>query len=215
MDQLLLNHTPAQPFRVLCLGAHCDDIEIGCGATMLRLAATVPNLRVRWVTFSGSARRQDEARRAADLFLAGVDERRVDLHGFRESFLPMQWGAVKEVFERIKADFQPSLVFTHLKTDAHQDHRVVSELTWNTFRDHLILEYEIPKYEGDLDNPNLFVPVDRIQAERKVAAVLSCFQSQHGRPWFDESTFLGLLRLRGVACNAGFAEGFHARKMVV
>ncbi|MEW5729519.1 MAG: PIG-L deacetylase family protein [Pseudomonadota bacterium] len=215
MHPLRFDTDGPEPFRVLCLGAHCDDIEIGCGATILRLAATVPNLEVRWVVFTGSPRRHEEARRSARLFLAGVRDHRVDLHSFRESFLPAQWGAVKEEFERIKAGFQPSLILTHAKDDAHQDHRTVAELTWNSFRDHPILEYEIPKYEGDLGNPNLLVPVDRDLAERKVAALLSCFESQRGRAWFDAGTFLGLMRLRGVACNAPFAEGFLARKLVV
>lgn len=215
MHPLRLDAGDHGPLRVLCLGAHCDDIEIGCGATLLRLAGTVPDLEVRWVVFTGSPRRHEEARRSATLFLSGVRKRQIELHAFQESYLPAQWGAVKAEFERLKAAFRPALILTHARDDAHQDHRTVAELTWNTFRDHLILEYEIPKYEGDLGNPNLFVPVDRDLAERKVAALLSCFESQRGRAWFDEGTFLGLMRLRGVACNSPFAEGFLARKVVV
>lgn len=203
----------ARPLKILCLGAHCDDIEIGCGGTILRLVDTIPDLEIRWVVFTGSSIRQGEARRAARAILG--ERHRIDLHGFRESFLPQQWGAVKEQFERIKTEFQPSLVFTHMKDDAHQDHRVVSELTWNTFRDHTIVEYEIPKYEGDLGNPNLFIPLSPALAERKVEIVTGCFASQQARAWFSPDTFLATLRLRGVGCNATYAEAFHARKLVI
>lgn len=207
----------SQPPRILCLGAHCDDIEIGCGATMLRLLENWPGAQVRWVVFTGSPTRQEEARAAAGMFLAKAGERRIELLSHRESFLPQAWGAVKEEFERIKADFSPSLVFTHALTDHHQDHRILAELTWNTFRDHVVLEYEIPKYEGDIGNPNLFVPVGRSHAEAKVATLTSCFASQAGRNWFEPTTFLGLMRLRGVGCNApsGYAEAFTARKLVL
>jgi LmbE family N-acetylglucosaminyl deacetylase len=207
----------ALPPRLLCLGAHCDDIEIGCGATILRLLDSWPGAQVRWVVFTGSPARQDEARAAAHIFLAKAGDARVELLSHRESFLPQAWGAVKEEFERIKTDFSPSLILTHARDDFHQDHRVVSELTWNTFRDHLVLEYEIPKYEGDLGNPNLFVPVDRSHAEAKVATLMSCFETQRKRNWFDPTTFLGLMRLRGVGCNApsGYAEAFTGRKMVI
>ncbi|MCR6631821.1 MAG: PIG-L family deacetylase [Magnetospirillum sp.] len=206
-----------QKLRLLCLGAHCDDIEIGCGATVLRLLDAHPGAHVRWVVFTGSAVRQAEARTAAARFLAAAGEAQVELLSHRESFLPQAWGAVKESFERLKAEFSPTLVLTHTLTDHHQDHRVVSELTWNTFRDHLVLEYEIPKYEGDIGNPNLFVPLGHGQAEAKVAALMECFPSQRGRHWFDPATFLGLMRLRGLGCNAGsgYAEAFTARKMVV
>lgn len=216
MLPLLFDLARSHPFRLLCLGAHCDDIDIGCGAAVMRLAEAIPGLQVRWVVFTGSPQRQAEARAAATAFLTGV-EARVETLSFRESFLPQQWGAVKEEFERLKAEFNPSVVFTHFKHDHHQDHRIVAELTWNTFRDHLVCEYEIPKYEGDLGNPALFIPVSRAQAERKVDILLSCFGSQRGRAWFDRDTFLGLMRIRGVNCNApsGFAEAFHLRKLVV
>jgi LmbE family N-acetylglucosaminyl deacetylase len=217
MLPLTFDSARTQPPRLLCLGAHCDDIEIGCGATVLRLLETWPDANVRWVVFSGSPARQDEARAAADAFLAKAGERRIELLAHRESFLPQCWAAVKEDFERIKAEFQPTLILTHTRDDYHQDHRVVSELTWNTFRDHLVWEYEIPKYEGDLGNPNLFVPVTRTQAEAKVAVLMRCFDSQKKRSWFDPTTFLGLMRLRGVGCNAasGYAEAFTVRKVVV
>lgn len=214
---LPLHLDPTRPFRLLCLGAHCDDIEIGCGGTMLRLLAAMPDSIVRWVVFTGSTQRQAEARRAAELLLAQSGQSRIELLSHRESFLPQAWGSVKEEFERIKQEFDPSLVLCHTREDVHQDHRLIAELAWNTFRDHLLWEYEIPKYEGDLGNPNLFVPLSRAQAESKVAVLTGCFESQRRRAWFDEGTFLGLMRLRGIGCNAdsGFAEAFTVRKMVV
>lgn len=217
MQALTFEGLRAQQLRLLCLGAHCDDIEIGCGATILRLLAEWPGAQVRWVVFTGASSRHAETRAAAERLLAGAVARQVDLLSHRESFLPQAWGAVKEEFERIKASFTPTLILTHSHTDHHQDHRVVSELTWNTFRDHLVLEYEIPKYEGDLGNPNLFVPVEHSQAETKVAALMECFTSQRQRQWFDPATFLGLMRLRGIGCNApsGYAEAFLVRKMVL
>jgi len=183
-----------EPFRLLCLGAHADDIEIGCGGTILRLVAERPALSVRWVVFSG-----------------------YDVHGFRDGFFPSEQARIKEAFERIKAEYQPSLVLTHFRDDLHQDHRVVSELTYNTFRDHLVWEYEIPKYDGDLGNPNLFSPLSEEMARRKVAALLEHFPSQRSHRWFTADTFLAMLRLRGIGCNApaGFAEAFYCRKAVV
>lgn len=217
MHPLSLDLKGGQPLRLLCLGAHCDDIEIGCGATVLKLLDSWPGAQVRWVVFTGSGGRQAEARTAANAVLAAAGEARVDLRSYRESFLPQAWGAVKEEFERLKAEFAPTLILTHAVTDHHQDHRVVAELTWNTFRDHLVLEYEIPKFEGDIGNPNLFVPVTRDHAQAKVATLMECFASQRARPWFDPATFLGLMRLRGIGCNApsGYAEAFTVRKMVM
>ncbi|MBI5165210.1 MAG: PIG-L family deacetylase [Magnetospirillum sp.] len=208
---------PTRPFRLLCLGAHADDIEIGCGGTVLQLLETLPGVEVRWVVFTGTPTRHAEARASAELFLTRAAASRVDLLSFGESFLPQQWGAVKEAFEHLKADFPPSLILTHALGDAHQDHRTLAELTWNTFRDHLVWEYEIPKYDGDLGNPTLFVPLSAPQVETKVGALLRCFASQRQRAWFDEATFRGLMRLRGMACNApsGYAEGFTVRKIVV
>lgn len=214
---LPLRLPPEGPFRLLCLGAHCDDIEIGCGGTVLRLLETIPGTIVRWVVFTGSNQRQAEARRAALMLLGNAGESRIELLSHRESFLPQAWGSVKEEFERIKQDFAPSLVLCHSREDVHQDHRLIAELAWNTFRDHLIWEFEIPKYEGDLGNPNLFVPLTRAGAEAKVAVLTGCFESQRRRAWFDESTFLALMRLRGIGCNAasGYAEAFTVRKLVV
>jgi LmbE family N-acetylglucosaminyl deacetylase len=210
-----LQFAPARPFRLLCLGAHCDDIEIGCGGTVLRLLAERSAVQVRWVVFTGSAVRQSEAKASADAFLAGAERAEVQLHGFRESFLPQQWGAVKEEFEHIKAGFAPSLILVHGHDDSHQDHRLLAELAWNTFRDHLIWEYEIPKYEGDFPQPNIFVPLSEDQAGRKVELITRLFASQRGRAWFDADTFRGLLRLRGIGCNAPWAEAFSCRKAVI
>jgi LmbE family N-acetylglucosaminyl deacetylase len=201
--------------NVLCLGAHADDIEIGCGGTLLSLAAANPGLRVHWVVFSAEGPRAAEARRSARLFLQGVRRRQVVVKRFRTSFFPSQLERIKMEFERIKTRFQPDVIFTHQLDDRHQDHRVLAELTWNTFRHHWILEYEIPKYDGDLRQPNVFVPLASSVCRRKVAALLECFASQRDKHWFTEDLFLGLMRLRGIECASptGHAEAFHGRKL--
>jgi LmbE family N-acetylglucosaminyl deacetylase len=190
---LSLTRDPDTPLRVLALGAHPDDIEIGCGGTILRLVAEHPGLAVDWVVLSGHGER------------------------FRDGFFPYTGGAVKELFERLKDEVDPDLILTHRLEDRHQDHRLVAELTWNTFRDHLVLEYEIPKYEGDLGHPGLFVPLAPELCERKVELLRKCFPSQSGRAWFSDDTFWALLRLRGVESNAPtrYAEAFQARKLVL
>jgi LmbE family N-acetylglucosaminyl deacetylase len=203
--------------RVLCLGAHCDDIDLGCGGTLLRLREEHPALDVRWVIFCSDTRRAAEARASAARFVGSDAGTRVTIHEFRDGFLPWQGAAVKEVFEALKAQAPPDLIFTHTRHDLHQDHRLVCELTWNTFRDHLILEYEIPKWDGDLTTPNAYVPLEARHAEQKIAILLDAYASQRERGWFDADTFRGLMRLRGVESNAPgrFAEGFHARKWVL
>jgi LmbE family N-acetylglucosaminyl deacetylase len=209
---------PQQPLRrLLAIGAHSDDIEIGCGGTILRLIREHPDLEVCWMVMSAHAARREEAEASASSILSGAARRQVVLHGFRDGFLPYEGAAPKERFEEIKAAFEPDLILTHYSADAHQDHRLVSELTWNTFRDHLILEFEIPKYDGDLGKPNLYVRLDESLVAAKVAHLLQHFQSQHGRRWFTEDLFRGLMRVRGMECNApsGFAEGFYARKAVI
>jgi len=196
------------PLRVLAIGSHADDIEIGCGGTLLRLAQEVSELEVRWVVLSAAGERADEARASAAAFGAEVD-----VQGFRDAFF--RYGPeVKEYFEGLKP-LEPDVIFTHHEGDRHQDHRLVAELTWNTFRDHLILEYEIPKYDGDLGKPNVFFDLDEGLARRKVELLLESFPSQAGKRWFTEDLFLALMRLRGMECNApsGLAEAFYARKL--
>jgi LmbE family N-acetylglucosaminyl deacetylase len=214
---LSLARPDGAPPRLLAVGAHADDIEIGCGASILRLVAEHPGLSVDWLVLSGHGDRAGEAADSAAAFLAGAGATRVMIEGFRDGFFPYDGGAVKERFERLKAEVAPDLVLTHRLEDRHQDHRLVAELTWNTFRDHLILEYEIPKYEGDLGRPNLYVPVGQEHGERKVELLRKCFPSQAGRSWWSDDTFWATLRLRGIECNAPgrYAEAFQARKLVL
>ena len=214
---LSLARDPERPLRVLAIGAHADDIEIGCGGTILRLVAEHPGLAVDWLVLSGMGQRAEEATDSAAAFTEGAGETRVTVEGFRDGFFPYDGGAVKERFERLKAEVDPDLILTHRLEDRHQDHRLVAELTWNTFRGHLILEYEIPKYEGDLGHPNLFVPLEAEHCRRKIELLRKSFPSQVGRSWFTDDTFWALLRLRGVEAGAGggYAEGFHCRKLVV
>lgn len=218
MLRLVLPDNRQRPFQLLCLGAHGDDIEIGCGGTILRLAAEVPDLAVRWVVFSGkgNAGRAAEAQGAAAAFLHGATDIRVDVLDFRDGYFPFHGVEIKDFFENLKRDCEPSLILTHFKGDAHQDHRIIGELTHNTFRNHLVLEYEIPKYDGDLANPSFFVPLSDTLMRRKVDLLRDHFPSQRARGWFTDGTFLAIARLRGIECNApdGFAEAFHARKIV-
>lgn len=205
------------PLKVLLIGAHSDDIEIGCGGTVLRLLAESEGVEVHWVVLGSSGQRDGEAAASAEEFLAGAKVKRIQVEHFRDGFFPYHGEEVKEYFEGLKKAFAPDLIFTHYRDDRHQDHRLVSDLTWNTFRDHLILEYEIMKYDGDLGNPNLYVPLERATSGAKVALLLKHFRSQAQHRWFTEDTFLGLLRLRGVECNApdGHAEAFYCRKAVL
>jgi LmbE family N-acetylglucosaminyl deacetylase len=205
-----------EQLTVLCLGAHCDDIEIGCGGSLLHLKAAFPRIRFHWVVFSAAGPRGREAAVAAELFAAGCD-RKVVLKEYRDGFLPYSGGEVKDSFEQMKEQVDPDLIFTHWGGDAHQDHRAISELTWNTFRNHLILEYEIPKYDGDLGRANMFVPLDAPFFERKVDYLFQAFASQQGKHWFDRQMFLGLMRIRGMESNSpsGYAEAFFARKLVL
>jgi LmbE family N-acetylglucosaminyl deacetylase len=201
-------------FRVLCLGAHSDDIEIGCGGTILYLRETCPNIEFHWVVFNAVGVRECEARRAANLF-AGSALREMTLKSFPDGFMPYVGGEVKAAFELLKQSPSPDIILCPWRDDAHQDHRLVSELTWNTFRDHLILEYEIPKYDGDMGRPNVFVPLEEVQYRKKIENLFDAFQSQHSKPWFEESTFLSLMRLRGMESTSRYAEAFHCRKLVL
>lgn len=203
---------------VLCLGAHADDIEIGCGAALAELLAqNHGEIDVHWVVFSADERRRQEAQDAAKRLLADARRRTVTVHGFRDTCFPYEGAAIKERFGELRNEVVPDAIFTHRREDLHQDHRVLSELTWCAFRDHLILEYEIPKYEGDLGQPNLFFPVAEAACRRKIDTLLDAFTSQRDKPWFSADTFWSLLRLRGVECNSPtrFAEAFTVRKLLV
>jgi|SRR5215813_204589 len=203
--------------RILCLGAHSDDIEIGCGGTVLSLIEHSKSLEFYWVVLSGAGERASEAERSARCFLRGAGSETIVVKTFRDGFLPHLGSEVKEYFEELKRAFSPDLIFTHFRHDLHQDHRFVSELTWNTFRNHLILEYEIPKYDGDLGSPNCFVPLSKSLCQKKIRALMDHFGSQRNRQWFSEDLFHGLMRLRGAesASPSSFAEGFYCRKMLL
>jgi LmbE family N-acetylglucosaminyl deacetylase len=216
MIRLKLDKESIRSPQILCLGSHSDDIEIGCGGTILQLAEQYPDCLFHWVVFNAIGIRRAEAQRAAELF-AGRRLKGTLLKSFRDGFMPYVGAEVKEVFETELKRLSPCLIFTHNGKDAHQDHRLLAELTWNTFRDHLILEYEIPKYDGDLGQPTVFVPLQSEVCERKVDNILSAFQSQLVKPWFRRDTFVSLMRLRGMECNAasGYAEAFYCRKLVL
>ena len=205
-----------RPFSVLCLGAHSDDIEIGCGGTLLHLRTLYSKISFYWVVFSGVGVRGDEAKKGAELISAGRTQD-VVVKDYRDGFLPYNGSEVKEFFEELKSKVSPDIVFTHWRGDAHQDHRLICELTGNTFRNHLILEYEIPKYDGDMGRPNFFVPLENRLHEQKVDCLFEAFKSQSTKQWFDRETFLGLMRIRGMECNSpsGYAEAFHCYKMVL
>ncbi|HET9251418.1 MAG TPA: PIG-L deacetylase family protein [Candidatus Eisenbacteria bacterium] len=200
---------------ILCLGAHCDDIEIGCGGTLLRLLRERKDVSVRWVVFSSTPERAREAERAAAMFLKGARARDVRIHSFEDGHFPYQGSEIKKVFEELKRGPAPDLVLTHYRDDRHQDHRVLSDTAWQTFRDSMILEYEIPKYDGDLGTPNVFVPLDAATCERKIKAVVRSYRTQHAKPWFTEETLRALMRLRGVESRARYAEAFYGRKIVL
>jgi LmbE family N-acetylglucosaminyl deacetylase len=204
------------PLQVLCLGAHSDDIELGCGGTILRLLHEYEAVDVYWVVFAANAVRRAEAERSANLFLGRASKKEIVVKSFKESFFPYIGDEIKEYFESLKRQFSPDVIFTHYRDDLHQDHRLISELTWNTFRDHLILEYEIMKYDGDIGNPNLFVQLDQPTCQRKIEHLVESFKSQSGHHWFAEDAFWALLRLRGIECNAPekYAEALYCRKLV-
>ena len=202
---------------VLCLGAHADDIEIGCGGTMLRILEENPGLEVHWVVLSAPGRRSSEARNSADMLLAAAGRTDVRVADFRETYFPYLGDEVKEYMAQLGSDVAPDLILTHWREDLHQDHRMVGELTWNSFRNHLILEYEIPKWDGDMGRPNVFMPLERSVCARKIDHVLRTFLSQTDKDWFTAETFWGLLRLRGMEARSpsGYAEAFHCHKLVL
>ena len=202
---------------ILCLGAHSDDIEIGCGGTILELLNRYPNSVIHWVVFSAIGVRGEEARKAAGLFAGSRIINGPILKEFQDGFMPFVGADMKNVMEELKRIISPDLVFTHYRDDAHQDHQIISDLTWNTFRDHLVLEYEIPKYDGDLGHPNGFVALSNEICQKKVSYLMDAFGSQRSKRWFEESTFMALMRLRGMECNSpsGHAEAFYLRKVTL
>lgn len=208
---------PGNRLSVLCLGAHSDDIEIGAGATLLSMQERGVLLHVHWCVLSGSGERESEARASASDFLSATEHSQIEIMSFRDGFFPEQGEAIKSWFEALRERVDPDLILTHRKGDAHQDHRQVCRLTWNTFRDHCILEYEIPKWDGDIGRPNVYVPVSASALRRKIDLLITHFGTQRSKQWFDSETFLGLARLRGMECRAPerYAEAFVGPKLVL
>ena len=217
MLKLSLPQLKESDLHLLFLGAHSDDIEIGCGGTVLKLVQESTRLCVDWIVFSSTPDRSTEARESAEEFIAGVKQKNIIVKNFRDGFFPYRGEEIKEYFEELKQSMAPDLIFTHYRQDLHQDHRLINELTWNTFRNHMILEYEIPKFDGDLGSPNLFVHLEKNHCRRKVEIIEQHFKTQKDKPWFSEETFTSMLRLRGMEARApeGFAEGFYCRKVAI
>jgi LmbE family N-acetylglucosaminyl deacetylase len=217
MIALKLDGGTNNALQILALGCHSDDIEIGCGGAILRLGVEHPDCVFHWVVFSAIGVRAAEARHAAAQFVDPLRLKGPVLKTFPDGFMPFVGADIKSVFEELKRAVSPDLIFTHNRRDAHQDHRLISELTWNTFRSHLILEYEIPKYDGDMGQPSVFLPISLEMCEKKVRLIMDTFQSQCDKRWFQRETFLSLMRLRGMECNSpsGYAEAFYGRKLVL
>jgi LmbE family N-acetylglucosaminyl deacetylase len=217
MLNAVLNVPLNAPLRVLCLGAHSDDIEIGCGGTILKLKALYPMMDIRWIVFSGDPLRAEEARAGCSAFLPSAEQTRMDVLNFRDGFFPHEGVQIKEYFEEVKRSFAPDLILTHYRNDRHQDHRTLSDLTWNTFRNHLIWEYEIPKYDGDFGSPNLFVRLDDALADAKCSAIMNVFLSQSQKHWLTEDLLRSVLRIRGMEAGGDtrYAEAFYTRKMTM
>jgi LmbE family N-acetylglucosaminyl deacetylase len=217
MQPLIFDTDKEKDLSVLCIGAHCDDIEIGCGGTLFKLIENTGCIRVKWVVFASNEVRKKEARNSAERFLEGADEREIEIFSFEDGYLPTVWNEIKKKFEVIKKQIKPDLIFTHYRHDLHQDHRMLNELTWNTFRNHLILEYEILKYDGDLGTPNFFVSINKELLDKKMKILMECFESQLHKQWFDETLLTSLPRIRGVECatKTKFAEAFYCRKMIL
>jgi LmbE family N-acetylglucosaminyl deacetylase len=216
MLKLLFEDQENSGYRILCLGAHSDDIEIGCGGTILRLIRDYPAVQITWIVFGATPARRAEALASAERFLGQVNEKNIIVKDYRDGFFPYIGREIKDYFEQLKREIEPDIIFTHFRNDLHQDHRLINELTWNTFRNHLILEYEVPKYDGDLGIPNCFVHLNRAICEQKVGHILCEFASQKDKHWFTEETFFSLLRLRGIESRAPdrYAEAFYCRKFV-
>ena len=203
------------PIHILCLGAHCDDIEIGAGGTLLKIFEEYEFAKVSWVVFASTEIRKQEAINSAEKFLMNVADKTISVHTCRDGFLPYQASEIKELFEELKKEVIPDLIFTHYRNDRHQDHRLISDLTWNTWRNNLILEYEIPKYDGDLGIPNFYVPLDEKYISKRNDILLETFVSQRSKHWFDHATFNALSRIRGMESASVFAEAFYARKILL
>ncbi len=206
-----------EPLSILCLGAHSDDIEIGCGGTILNLARKYPGACIDWIVFGAAGPRAEEAQASANAFLGNVQQKRIVTKEFKDGFFPYSGGEIKDYFERIKQEISPDIIFTHYRHDLHQDHRVISDLTWNTFRNHLILEYEIPKFDGDMGSPNFFVHLDEATSQEKIKYLLEFFKTQSNKDWFTADTFSSILRLRGIESKAPnqYAEAFYCRKIAI
>jgi LmbE family N-acetylglucosaminyl deacetylase len=215
MHRLFSSTAEPELKQVLCLGAHSDDIEIGCGGTILKLIEAFPEIQFHWVVFGAIGSRQAEAIASAHTFLKGAAHQTVEVKGFRDGFFPYIGAEIKEAFEQLKQQVVPDLILTHYRQDLHQDHQLIANLTWNTFRQHLILEYEIPKYDGDLGSPNMFVHLDESLQQRKITYLMEHFATQANKHWFTEETFRSLLRLRGIESNAQYAEAFYCRKFIL
>ena len=217
MLPLLMRRPDEGPIKLLAIGAHSDDIEIGCGGTILKLVEQGLLSEVCWVVLTGETKRADEARRSADAVIRDVPSHRVILKDFRDGYFPYDGAEIKRFFEELKGELSPDVVLTHQRGDLHQDHRVTCELTWNTFRDHMILEYEIPKYDGDMGSPNLFVALEESMCHKKIDHLMTHFASQTAKRWFKEELFTGLLRLRGMECQSptSYAEAFYCRKAML
>jgi len=217
MLDVLIGGPPRRPLKVLCIGAHCDDIEIGCGAALRVLQRRKAGVVVDWVTLAGSPTRRAETRRSMRMLLNSRSAGELVFGDLQDGVLPAHYREIKEFFEGLKARSTPDLIFCHEREDRHQDHRLVNEMVWNTFRDQVILEYEVPKWDGGLGQPNVYVPVSQRDVQKKIDVLMKCYRSQTSRDWFTPETFLAMLRLRGIECRApsGYAEAFHGRKLRV
>ncbi len=204
-----------EPLRLLCIGAHCDDIEIGCGGTLLTWMMQRRVQQMVWVIFSSTPERKAEAEASADRYFDAIPQSKLLIYDFIDSRLPFQAQQVKDCVEGLRDYIEPDIIFTHYRQDRHQDHRLLSDLTWNAYRNHQILEYEITKYDGDLGQPNAYVAISADICQSKIEGLLQCFVSQRQKHWFDEETFRSLLRLRGLECHSRYAEAFYLRKTVL
>ena len=217
MINLELPNRKGSAFKILCLGAHSDDIEIGCGGSILKLLEEIEDVYIYWIVFSAGTTRAKEALKSARIFLTNARRKKIIVKRFKDGFFPYVGGTIKAFFEELKNKFNPDLIFSHYRHDLHQDHQLINELTWNTFRDHLIFEYEVIKYDGDIGNPNIFFQLDEETCQKKIKYIFESFKSQNKRGWFAEDVFLSTLRIRGLESNAQhkYAEAFFCRKVVL